>query len=72
MAFWGNPVDDMKAASIAAFVLKDRLPSLPKNRLVSRQLQLVAHIRPPARRYADTLLVRKGELTETTRNQVEF
>jgi integrase len=70
----GNPADDVKAASIATFVPKDRALSPPEIRLAFRQLESVASY--PTIRLALRLilltLVRKSELIQATWNEVDF
>jgi integrase len=69
-----NPADDVKAASIATFVPKDRALSPAEIRLAFRQLESIATY--PTIRLALRLvlltLVRKSELIEATWNEVDF
>ena len=69
-----NPADDVKAASIATFVPKDRSLSPAEIRLAFHQLDSIATY--PTIRLALRLvlltLVRKSELIEATWNEVDF
>lgn len=69
-----NPADDVKAASIATFVPKDRALSPAEIRLAFHQLDSIATY--PTIRLALRLvlltLVRKSELIEATWNEVDF
>lgn len=69
-----NPADDVKAASIATFVSKDRSLSPAEIRLAFHQLDSIATY--PTIRLALRLvlltLVRKSELIEATWNEVDF
>ncbi len=69
-----NPADDVKAASIATFVPKDRALSPVEIRLAFHQLDSIATY--PTIRLALRLvlltLVRKSELIEATWNEVDF
>lgn len=69
-----NPADDVKAASIATFVPKDRSLSPAEIRLVFRQLESVASY-PTIRlslRLILLTLVRKSELTQAIWDEVDF
>lgn len=69
-----NPADDVKAASIATFVPKDRAPSPTEIRLAFRQLESIATY-PTIRlalRVVLLTLVRKSELIEATWSEVDF
>ncbi|WP_066095130.1 tyrosine-type recombinase/integrase [Xanthomonas massiliensis] len=69
-----NPADDVKAASIATFVPKDRALSPAEIRLAFHQLETIASY--PTIRLALRLIlltmVRKSELVEATWNEVDF
>ncbi|EQC0140446.1 TPA: tyrosine-type recombinase/integrase [Pseudomonas aeruginosa] len=69
-----NPADDVKAASIATFVPKDRALTPTEIRLAFHQLESIAAY--PTIRLALRLvlltLVRKSELIEATWNEVDF
>ena len=69
-----NPADDVKAASIAIFLPKDRALSPTEIRLAFHQLETIASY--PTIRLALRLilltLVRKSELVEATWNEVDF
>lgn len=69
-----NPADDVKAASIATFVPKDRALSSAEIRLAFHQLETIASY--PTIRLALRLIlltmVRKSELVEATWNEVDF
>ncbi|MFT9637501.1 tyrosine-type recombinase/integrase [Alcaligenes phenolicus] len=69
-----NPADDVKAASIATFVPKDRALSPAEIRLAFRQLESIATY-PTIRlalRVVLLTLVRKSELVEATWSEVDF
>ncbi|SDV48720.1 Phage integrase family protein [Chitinasiproducens palmae] len=69
-----NPADDVKAASIATFIAKDRALSPAEIRLAFHQLETIASY--PTIRLALRLIlltmVRKSELVEATWNEVDF
>lgn len=69
-----NPADDVKAASIATFVPKDRALSPAEIRLAFRQLESIATY-PTIRlalRVVLLTLVRKSELIEATWSEIDF